>query len=46
VVKPKGQVTGFQTVALPSYIRKKREKELAGKENFFDEAIKSMKDKE
>ena len=44
IVKPKGQPKGFQSAALPSYLRKQRNKELEGKNNYYDQVMKGIKE--
>ena len=41
-IKPKGTNKEFESVALPNYIRKQREKAMVGKDNFFDKVITKM----
>ena len=41
-VKPKGQKKEFETVKLPNYLRKQRQKELESQTNYFDEVTQGM----
>ena len=43
MVKPKGQKKDYDSVRLPNYLRKQREKESAKQENYFDEVARTMK---
>ena len=43
MVKPKGQKRDFETVRLPNYLRRQKEKEMELHDNYFDEVTKTMK---
>ena len=42
MVKPKGQKKEYETVKLPNYLRKQRQKEMENNTNYFDQVTQGM----